>query len=135
MTDVSPLIGGDNTRQVDKSLPPPWGGGWAEKQRLAPSTVKTVPSLSLRGWGGGQADYDTILPAQVGVRGLFCRCSLRNPPDPPKLCSCGSDTNALVGATLPTTGTHHTGTRDPSPPPPIPPDKPVGGWVGGQKTA
>ena len=63
--------------------------------------------------------------------GLFYWCGLRNPRDPTIHCSHGSYTIALVGVIQPAAGTHHTGTCDPSPPPPRSRLKnpQVGGWA------
>ena len=112
--------------------PPPWGGGWAEKQRLAPSKVKTVPSLPLRGWGGWAARLRHN-PACLGRgEGSFLPAHSPEPPGPAQTLlswvrhkrSRGSDT----------ANHRHTPPRHSQPllPPPPHPTRHTRGWVGGR---
>ena len=105
---LPPRLGGDNTRQANVSQSPRgWAGGQTNKGR------NYLNLGSGCGWGW---------------EGVGQTCTVSGTP--------GTRPTQLDGATLPATNTHHAALPSSPPVPhPVPTAPPVGGWVGGQKTA
>ena len=105
---LPPTAGGDNTRQVDKSQPP---RGWAGGQTNTVRHYHNPSSGRRRGWLG------------VGSTSTISGTPRTRPIQ-------------VDGATQPATSTHHAVvTSSPPESQSVPTAPPMGGWVGGQKTA